>query len=310
MSKYGTIIGLVTAVLATGVAASETAGPSVQLDPALQPVLLAQYDEGDVDESFDAYGEDVDEVLEEDELLMSPTDTTKQAPPERGLEEIAADLVKGITWFGHASFMIENGKRIYLDPYDLPAGVAKADLILITHDHGDHFSRKDIDSIITPSTEIVSIRSVIGKIGKDIKNLTEIAAGDTVRIGEIEIEAVPAYNIKKDYHPKSKGYVGFIIRTTKRSIYHAGDTDLIPEMKGLDVDVAMLPIGGKYTMDATDAAEAANLIKPAVAIPMHWGKIIGTAEDAEAFKAKSKVPVIILKETQKETPKPSKPSGK
>lgn len=116
---------------------------------------------------------------------------------------------------------------------------------------------------------------------------------------DIKVEVVPAYNINKSYYPKEKGWVGYIIHIQGRRTYHAGDTDLIAEMKNIHADVALLPVGETYTMDAEEAVQAANLIGPQVAIPIHYGKVIGTQEDAERFKKLSKAPVVIL-EAQKD----------
>ena len=258
-----------------------TAGPA--------GMLLAQVEEGDIDESFEVYGDDSDEIFEYDEALMAPLDS----------------LVEGIQWLGHASFLIENTRTIYIDPYDIPEELAealpKADIILVTHDHADHFCPESIERISGPSTMLVSIEPVTEDLPDVIKHFHTVAPGDTVTLEGIDIEAVPAYNIGKKFHPREKGYVGFIIHTENRTIYHAGDTDLIPEMEQIRTDIALLPIGGKYTMDASEAAEAADIMKPAVAIPMHWGKIIGTWEDAKEFQARCKTPVLVLRQvTHKE----------
>ncbi len=215
-------------------------------------------------------------------------------------------LTKGIRWLGHASFLIQDAKNIYVDPYDLPGGLPPADLILVTHDHGDHFSPDDIAKIIKESTTIVSIDAVRDKIPKKA-TFRAVKPGDTLTVQGVRIEVVPAYNIGKQFHPKEKGYVGFIIHSGGRSIYHAGDTDLIPEMKNIKTDVALLPAGGKFTMDGSEAAKAANLIKPKVAIPMHWGKIIGSDADAQTFKAQAQVPVVILKPEPKQAEAGKKP---
>jgi L-ascorbate metabolism protein UlaG (beta-lactamase superfamily) len=148
--------------------------------------------------------------------------------------------------------------------------------------------------ILQPATSVVSIKAVIKDLGKEIKHKHTVRPGDTLTIDGVHIEAVPAYNIGKDFHPKAKGHVGYIIGVAGTKIYHAGDTDNIPEMKQMDVDVALLPVGGTYTMDAAEAAKAAEAVKASVAIPMHWGTIIGDEEDAKAFKAACKVPVVIL----------------
>jgi L-ascorbate metabolism protein UlaG (beta-lactamase superfamily) len=251
-------------------------------------IVFAQADleEGDIDESFEAYGDDSDEVYEMDDAVVNPVDS----------------LVRGIRWLGHASFLIEDSKKVYIDPYDIPDDLAKqlpdADLILITHDHRDHFSPDDMKKILKPSTVVVSIKAVVDELPEKTKAHI-VEPGDTVSVGGLKIEAVPAYNIKKKFHPKSEGHVGFVVHFDKRTIYHAGDTDLIPEMEDIEADVALLPAGGKFTMDATEAAEAANLIKPRVAVPMHWGSIIGSEESAENFVARCKVPARILQNEAK-----------
>jgi L-ascorbate metabolism protein UlaG (beta-lactamase superfamily) len=248
----------------------------------LTSLMLAQVEEGDIDQSFEAYGDDSDEIFEDDETMAVNTDS----------------LLEGITWLGHASFLIEDGPVIYIDPYDIPDSLAdslpKADIVLVTHDHGDHFSAKDIVKIIKPSAVVVSIEPVIRDLPDAVKISRTVAPGDTLTVDGVFITAVPAYNIGKDYHPRDKGYVGYVINLGDKIVYHAGDTDIIPEMKNIDADVALLPIGGKFTMDAREAAEAAGIIGPKVAVPMHWGKIIGTWEDAKDFQARSKIPVVVL----------------
>jgi len=201
------------------------------------------------------------------------------------------DLMQGITWLGHASFKIVAPEgTIYIDPWKLEDG-EPADLILITHDHYDHFSADDVKKIRKADTTIVTTATVAAKLQGDVKT---IKAGEELTVKGIRIEAVPAYNPHKNFHPKSAGGVGFIITAGGRRIYHAGDTDIIPEMANIKADVALLPVGGKYTMTASEAAQAANMIKPKVAVPMHWGDIVGSRADAELFCAQCQVPTQIL----------------
>jgi L-ascorbate metabolism protein UlaG (beta-lactamase superfamily) len=201
------------------------------------------------------------------------------------------DLLAGITWLGHDSFRIKVPEGvIYIDPWKLRRA-EPADLILITHEHHDHFSANDVKKLLKPETTIVTIGVVARQLKGDVRT---VKPGDTLTVKGITIEAVPAYNPAKQFHPKAAGHVGFIITAGGRRIYHAGDTDAIPEMASIHADVALLPVGGKFTMTASEAAQAANLIKPQVAVPMHWGDIIGTRADAEAFKKACKVPVEIL----------------
>lgn len=197
-----------------------------------------------------------------------------------------------IKWLGHAGFLIRNHKTIYIDPFNIKENSEKADIILITHSHYDHCSVADIKNIIKEGTKIVLTADSQSKITRsevpiDIQ-ITE--PNRELVLGEIKILAVPAYNIDKSFHPKEEGWVGYVIKMNNVLIYHAGDTDLIPEMQKLtgynQPDkklVALLPVGGRYTMNAEEAAEAAKLIKPMLAIPMHYGGIIGSKEDAEEF---------------------------
>jgi L-ascorbate metabolism protein UlaG (beta-lactamase superfamily) len=201
------------------------------------------------------------------------------------------DWLNGITWLGHDSFRVAApGAVVYIDPWKLDKA-EKADLILVTHEHHDHFSPADVEMLRRPETVIVTIQQVATQLKGDVR---VVKPGDQVEVKGIAIAAVPAYNPAKQFHPRSAGHVGFVVTIAGTRIYHAGDTDVVPEMASLQVDVALLPVGGKYTMTAAEAAEAADRIKPKVAVPMHWGDIIGSRADAEAFKKLCHVPVVIL----------------
>ncbi|MCK4589788.1 MAG: MBL fold metallo-hydrolase [Nanoarchaeota archaeon] len=202
-----------------------------------------------------------------------------------------------IKWLGHASFKIlGEGKVIFIDPYQIDPS-EPADIILVTHAHFDHCSLEDIDKIREKSTVIVAPADCAAKLGNNVKT---VAVGETVEIEGIKVTGVPAYNTHRFrspgvlFHPKEAGWLGMVLEIGGVKIYHAGDTDKIPEMKSIECDVALLPVGGTYTMDAEEAAEAANLIKPDIAIPMHWGKIVGSEDDAKKFSEKANVEVRIL----------------
>lgn len=201
------------------------------------------------------------------------------------------NLLQGITWLGHDSFKIVAPEGvIYIDPWKLKGGEA-ADLILVTHEHHDHLSPDDVKQLSKPGTLVVTNAASAAKLGGDVR---VVKPGDRLTVKGVAIEVVPAYNPHKQFHPKAAGQVGYIITAGGRRIYHAGDTDPIPEMDHIQTDVALLPVGGKFTMTAQEAAGVANRMKPKVAVPMHWGDIIGTRADAEAFRAAAKVPVEIL----------------
>ena len=196
-----------------------------------------------------------------------------------------------IKWLGHAGFKIKKKKVIYIDPYQINE-TEQADIILITHEHYDHCSLDDIELLKKEDTIIIGPEKAVKNL--DGKNVIIVKPGDRKEVEGIVIDAVPAYNIGKKFHPKEKGNVGYVINIEGIKIYHAGDTDLIPEMEKLAVDIAMLPVGGDYTMNAEEAAAAANKIKPKIAIPMHYGTIVGTKDDADEFKEKCDCEVHIL----------------
>jgi L-ascorbate metabolism protein UlaG (beta-lactamase superfamily) len=208
-----------------------------------------------------------------------------------------ARMTSIIHWLGHDSFRIDgDGIVIYIDPYKIADG-PKADLILITHDHKDHASPEDVAKIQQSATTIVAASAAAAKLSGQIQIMKP---GDKLNIKGISIEAVSAYNTNKfrspgvPFHPQESGYVGYILTVKGVRIYHAGDTDAIPEMKSVHCDVALLPVSGIYVMTAEEAATAAAMIHTRVVIPMHVGKGIGGLEDAERFKAISSVPVTIL----------------
>jgi L-ascorbate metabolism protein UlaG (beta-lactamase superfamily) len=193
-----------------------------------------------------------------------------------------------ITWFGHASFKVKGEVVVYIDPYVLPEDVEPADIILATHDHYDHCDVGNIDRLKKEDTVIVTTSACGGKLRGDVRT---VKAGDSISVKGVEIQAVHSYNISKPFHGKGAG-VGFILKLNNVRIYHTGDSDFIPEMKNIEADVALLPIGGTYTMDYRDAAEAAMAIKPRIAIPMHYNYISGTEADPEKFKEMIKDPNI------------------
>jgi L-ascorbate metabolism protein UlaG (beta-lactamase superfamily) len=200
-----------------------------------------------------------------------------------------------IDFLGHSGFIIQDssGKRIAIDPYNISGNIPPADIILITHSHYDHCSIKDLTKLAKPGASIIVPADAQSKITRiDKVNMEIIEIGDELSLGNIKIEAVPAYNIKKDFHPKKEQWLGYLIKINGTVIYHAGDTDKIPEMEKLtgygkhDTQfITLLPVSGKYVMTAEEAAEVASLLKPNLAIPMHYGAgVIGTREDAERFQ--------------------------
>ncbi|RMF55141.1 MBL fold metallo-hydrolase [Candidatus Woesearchaeota archaeon] len=203
-----------------------------------------------------------------------------------------------LTWLGHDSFKIRNGKTIYIDPYQLSSDAEKADIIFITHEHFDHCSVEDLKLISTPETIIIAPPDCQNKMSKiDCKDIMTVEPGQTFRIGEIEVTTVPAYNTNKKFHPKENNWLGYVINIGGTRIYHAGDTDKIPEMNELkDIDIALLPVSGTYVMTASEAAEAANVINPKLAIPMHYNSIVGSEADAQKFKELCDCEVKILEE--------------
>jgi L-ascorbate metabolism protein UlaG (beta-lactamase superfamily) len=202
------------------------------------------------------------------------------------------EVAKKLTWLGHDGFRIDTAKTIYFDPYQISDG-PKADLILISHDHFDHCSPDDIAKIQQPKTVIVTEKVAAKKLKGDVRI---VKPGDSIHVYDVKVEAVPSYNVDKDFHPKKNGWLGFIVEVEGVRIYHAGDTDFIPEMKEFKVDIALLPVSGTYVMTADQAIKAAIAMKPKLAIPMHYGAIVGDYNDAEKFRKalEGKVDVLIL----------------
>lgn len=204
---------------------------------------------------------------------------------------------------GHDCFKISHGgKVIYFDPYNIRSS-DEADVIFVTHDHFDHCSIDDMKKLVKDGTMIVAPKECFVKITHmwpKSKTLI-LSPGQTHHLEGVSIEAVPAYNVDKfaspgkHFHPKQDGKLGYVVTFGGRRIYHAGDTDKIPEMEKLeDIDMALLPVSGTYVMTAEEAAEAADTIKPKVAVPMHYDSIVGTRKDAEMFKKLARCRVEIV----------------
>ena len=204
---------------------------------------------------------------------------------------------------GHDSVKIKSEKTIYIDPFQINPD-EKADLILITHEHFDHCNPEDIEKLVKDDTILVGIQSckdLFDQFSATAKEIIFMKPGQKKTVEGVGIEAVPSYNVNKfrepgkPFHPEEDGKVGYILNIDGKRIYHAGDTDVIDEMKNLgNIDIAFLPVSGTYVMTAEEAAKSVELIKPKIAIPMHYNKIVGTKKDAEKFKSLAKCEVIIL----------------
>ena len=185
---------------------------------------------------------------------------------------------------------------IYVDPLEIGNDAHDADYILITHDHYDHFSPEDIrkvakaDSIlVVPEKMADKAQEVAGDVGK----IETVKPGVYRELNGLEFETVPAYNLLKPFHPKSAEWVGYVLRIDGQRIYIAGDTDATKEAKAVKCEVALVPIGGTYTMDAKKAAELVNAIRPNVAIPVHYGSIVGKPADGDVFAQNVKDPIKV-----------------
>jgi L-ascorbate metabolism protein UlaG (beta-lactamase superfamily) len=215
--------------------------------------------------------------------------------------------LNNIAWFGHASFSFVNNNGLlvyYVDPFDLkPAELKKADLVFITHAHPDHFSPNDLAKILKENTVIIAPPDILAQIDRSDELKFTVEPNNNYKIKGFEFQTVPAYNNHPDklqFHPKASNWVGYIFELNGQKIYHAGDTDLIDEMKllkDLHLDVAMLPIGGHFTMDVKEAAKAANLIAAKITVPMHYRRINANnyQEIEEKFKqwvTNSKVEIL------------------
>lgn len=221
-------------------------------------------------------------------ILAAPADT----PAKEGAMT-ADEMIKGVTWLGHDSFRVAaGGKIIYIDPFQLASAIP-ADIVLITHDHYDHCVPGDVAKIQTAATTIVTDAACAKKLKGGIRT---VKPGDRITVGGVIVEATPAYNTDKKFHPKADGKLGFVITVDGVRIYHAGDTDLIPEMKKIKADIALLPVSGTYVMTADQAVQAALAIGPALAVPMHYSSIVGSDADAEKFAdgLKGKIEVRVL----------------
>ena len=206
--------------------------------------------------------------------------------------ELAEGKAK-LEFLGHAGILIALGdKKIVIDPYNVSNQVDNADIVLITHGHYDHCSIKDVMKVVKKGTVVlcpVDCQSKLTKIEGIDMHIVEV--GEVLDFGKIKIEVFPAYNTKNENHPKSEGWVGYIVKIEGFIIYFAGDTDYIPEMQKLsgygkhgNYFVSLLPVAGNVVMNAEEAAEAASIISPDLAVPISYGAgVYGTLKDAEDF---------------------------
>lgn len=194
-------------------------------------------------------------------------------------------VLERFTWFRQAAFRYaDDGRTIYLDPWGTPADAAPADLIVITHAHFDHFQPEEIARLSTPATKIVAPHDVARELGGDV---TPVAPGESHEVAGVRFTTVAAYNVREEaleFHPKANRWVGYVLQLPGGSYYHAGDTDHAPELDDVRADVVFVPIGGHYTMDAEEAGGLVRAIAPSLAVPMHYGFVVGSPSDGERFR--------------------------
>lgn len=195
-------------------------------------------------------------------------------------------MLDNVSVLCHSSIKINKGKVIYIDPYNIDSDYNDADIIFITHDHYDHYSEEDIDRIKKDDTIIIVPKDMDEKLLKNgfkKSNIIVVEPNKKYTIYKIIFETIPSYNINKEFHPKENEWVGYIIEVGNVRYYIAGDTDITEENKKVKCDVAFIPVGGTFTMDYKEASILANEIKPQIAIPIHYGSLVGTKQDAIEF---------------------------
>jgi L-ascorbate metabolism protein UlaG (beta-lactamase superfamily) len=201
-------------------------------------------------------------------------------------------MLERFTWFRQSAYLWRGeGLNVYIDPWGVTTDDT-ADLLFITHAHSDHLSPEDIDRVRKADTRIFAPHDVAKELSGDV---TPVAPGDSVEALGVRAQAVPAYNIREErleMHPKSNNWVGYILTLGSTTYYHAGDTDHAPELSEVHADVAFVPIGGTYTMEVPEAAGLVKAIAPQIAVPMHYGFVVGSPSDAEWF-AKEADPVTV-----------------
>lgn len=205
-------------------------------------------------------------------------------------------LLAGLHWHGHDTFHLDGPPRIWLDPWKVQGRPAPADLVLVSHDHFDHFSAEDVAKLRGPRTVVAGPPVVAEKLPGSVT----LRPGERAEVAGVSVEAVPAYNVNKfrapgqPFHPRSAGHVGYVVTVGGVRLYFAGDTDLVPEMADLRCDVALLPVSGTYVMTLDEALEAARVLAPQVVVPMHYGDIVGGADLGRRFAERWSGRTVVL----------------
>lgn len=195
-------------------------------------------------------------------------------------------MLESIEVLCHSCIKFNKGEVIYFDPFKIEKNYNDADVIFITHDHYDHYSEEDIDKVVKEGTIIVAPEDLLTKLlkkGFERDNMVLVTPNQKYTVKGTEFQTIPAYNVNKQFHPKANEWVGYVLKIEGVTYYIAGDTDITEENKKVKCDVAFVPIGGTFTMDYKEAAELINEIKPKIAVPTHYGSIVGEKSDGVSF---------------------------
>ena len=207
-------------------------------------------------------------------------------------------MIDKIEVFTQSSIRIKSDVgTIYVDPFKIKEDFHDADYVLITHSHYDHFSVEDIRKVVKESTILVAPESMIDdarELSREVKEVVAVQPGDDKKISGLELETIPAYNTLKPFHPRRAEWVGYILKLEGKRIYIAGDTGATNEAKEVQCDIAIVPVGGTYTMDAKKAADLIDTIRPEYVIPTHYGSVVGKPSDAQTFASLLKSPVKVV----------------